>query len=354
MLTTCAVDYLTWADHYDAGRGRRQRRPRPPLPGAGATRPRGVRARDRSAYANAENLELGRAWMPRRGRTRRGCSSTCARRARATTPSSSSRTSTRPPSTVCRSSRTDRSSSRPCTTSRRCASRSSTRSSRRRGSASSRPRRSASSPASASAFPTSGRESSAPGSTSTRRRGRGAVRRRDGDRAAVRPLPWAGSIRRRACRSWSSTICATARRGRTVSISCSSAAGDLSLPTDDGFHALGFVPERAEARRDRRRRGRRLPLALREPLVRAARGLVARTADSGKRRHRRCSRPVETRRRRALVLERRGVRSDARPARADGAARRRDRRAGPPIRASEYSWDRVRDEWLAALEEVAG
>ena len=67
VLTTCAVDYVSWADHYPAGvaevNGVRVRRfpvssPRDPL----AFEQASVRA-----YASPKNLELGRSWMQAQG-----------------------------------------------------------------------------------------------------------------------------------------------------------------------------------------------------------------------------------------------------------------------------------------------
>src|SRR5262245_60280364 len=67
VLTTCALDYVTWADHYPAGESRVNdvRVLRFPVP-----RPRDPLAFDRislRAYERPEDLELGREWMEAQG-----------------------------------------------------------------------------------------------------------------------------------------------------------------------------------------------------------------------------------------------------------------------------------------------
>jgi glycosyltransferase involved in cell wall biosynthesis len=67
VLTTCAVDYLTWADHYGPGEdevnGVRVRRFPVPKPRT----PADFDAASERAYAAPGNLERGRAWMRAQG-----------------------------------------------------------------------------------------------------------------------------------------------------------------------------------------------------------------------------------------------------------------------------------------------
>ncbi len=162
----------------------------------------------------------------------------------------------------------------------------------------------------------------------------------------------------------------TSRRGSASSSSTTRATGG---PCPDGLDLVlvgrrrrapsrppvaapaGLRRGRRQARRARRRGRRRAAVAVREPVARPARGVVPRAADAGERRLAGAGGPVAPLGRRPLVPRRRRVRRHARPAGARAAPGRRDRPPGPPLRDAEScSWDRVRAVWLDALALAAG
>ena len=355
VLTTCALDYLTWADHYPPGADEVNGVHVLRFPVSAPRDPLAFEQASARAYASPHNLERGRAWMQAQGPNAPGLlehlrdAGSCD-----TTRSSSSPISTRRRRTGSRSSPTGRSSCRRCTTSRRCGSRSSTRSSRRRASVSSPLPRNASSAGSASVVPDERARSSVQESTSIRTPTRLRFVQETGHRAALRPLPRpARSIEGRT-RAVEHHLRYRAQLGRTASTWSLSAAGTSNCRPTHGFHRLGFVSEE-----------------LKHDAIAGAEVVV-------------CPSPYES-----LSFSQLEAWSHGRPTLANAASPvlvGQSRRSGGGLWYSnaqgvrgrcstcwprakpladaigaqgrryaeaEYSWDRVREHWLSALAQVA-
>ena len=331
VLTTTALDYRTWANHFPAGEQ--------DVEGVRVVRFPVARERDGAAFdalcaarlrrARRTPSSRGAGWTPR-GPTRPGCSSTCATRAAATTRSPSSPTSTARPPTASASCATGRCWRRRCTTSRRRGWRSSRRCSTRRAPSSSpteeerelaRERFGVGDDA--PSWPGWGLDPAAAvrpgphgaplGVDAPVRALRRADRPLEGRRrpgGAPRPLPARRARRARP---------GAGRRRRRAP-----ARPPLAAPA-------GLRGGAGQARRARRRGRRRAAVALREPVARAARGVGPRAPDACERRLAGAGGPVAPLGRRPLVPRRRRVRRDARPAGARAAPGRRDRPPGAAL-----------------------
>ena len=67
VLTSCALDYVTWANHYDPGPTEVNGVPVLRFPVARPRSAAGFKAASAAAYAAPGNLQLGRAWMSAQG-----------------------------------------------------------------------------------------------------------------------------------------------------------------------------------------------------------------------------------------------------------------------------------------------